>query len=169
VTQQRGAPPDPGLPSNYLRLELPAMSANLALARATVAAFAAGLPFTVEELGDLKVAVSEAVSNVVLHAYPAGGGAVLIVAEINGLELTVTIEDQGCGIADIDQARQPAYTTVADRMGLGFALMDSFCDEVTVSSQVGQGTRVVLRKLAGHRTQGGNAVPYDRDPDQPPL
>jgi stage II sporulation protein AB (anti-sigma F factor) len=153
-----------------MRLVLPARSANLALARATVAAFAAQLPFTVEELEDLKVAVSEAVSNVILHAYPDGQrGDVAIEAATSGAMLEVVVEDQGAGIEDVDRAREPAYTTAPDRMGLGFVLMENFADEVEVHSVPGRGTKVTLRKSAGYRQQGGDAVSHDPDPDHPSL
>lgn len=144
-----------------MRLELPARPANLSLARAAVAAFAAQLPFTVEELDDLKVALSEAVSNVVLHAYPDGrSGDVIITALVQGEDqFEVCVEDRGCGIADVAKAREPAYTTAPDRMGLGFVLMENFMDQVEVESTPGKGTRVTMRKQAPHRRmQGGTAV-----------
>lgn len=150
---------------NRMELVLPARAANVALARATVAAFAAGLPFTVDELEDLKMAVSEAVSNVVLHAYPGGAeGDVNLRATIAGDRLEVVVEDQGAGISDVAQAREPAFTTVPDRMGLGFVLMENFVDSVEVQSEPGRGTKVTLRKHAGHRQQGGDAVGHHPEP-----
>ncbi len=150
-----------------MRLELPARPTNLSLARAAVAAFAAQLPFTVEDLDDLKVALSEAVSNVILHAYPGGAaGDVIITAEIQGEDrFWVCVEDRGCGIADIAKAREPAYTTVPDRMGLGFALMENFMDQVQVESAPGKGTRVTMSKRVPNRMQGGTAV--TNEPERP--
>lgn len=137
-------------------LVLPARAANLSLARAAVAAFAAHLPFTVEDLEDIKVAVSEAVSNVILHAYGPAGGDVTVAAVLRGNTLEVTIEDSGRGIADIAQARQPSFTTSPERMGLGFVLMESFMDQVDAASAPGRGTKVILRKAANERrAQGG--------------
>jgi stage II sporulation protein AB (anti-sigma F factor) len=158
---------------NRMLLELPARAANLSLARAAVAAFAAQLPFTVDDLEDIKLAVSEAVSNVVLHAYaPGAEGAVHIEAFVRGEVLEVLVADTGRGIADIAQARQPAFTTAPDRMGLGFVLMDTFMDELCVDSAPGRGTRVTLRKHASCRDEQGGcdrkdgAEPAD---DNPPV
>jgi stage II sporulation protein AB (anti-sigma F factor) len=149
---------------------LPARAANVSLARATVAAFAAQLPFTVEDLEDIKVAVSEAVSNVILHAYGEAGGEVTISASLSGDFLEVTIEDNGRGIADIAQARQPSYTTSPDRMGLGFVLMESFMDSIEVRSIPGKGTAVTLRKAAPRgQARGGGTGTDGQEPPQPAV
>jgi len=161
----------PGDADNRMLLELPARAANLSLARASVAAFAAQLPLTVEDLEDVKVAVSEAVSNVILHAYPhLGEGPVRIEATIRAGVLEVAISDTGKGIADVARARQPAFTTIPDRMGLGFVLMENFMDEVLVDSAPGRGTTVILRKTASHRDeQGGCADSDGSNSSQPPV
>lgn len=150
-----------------MSLRLPARAANLSLARATVAAFAAQLPFTVEDLEDIKVAVSEAVSNVILHAYGPEGGDVTIAAALLGDCLEVAVQDSGRGIADIEQARQPSFTTSPDRMGLGFVLMDNFMDGVDVESAPGRGTTVTLRKYASQRRAHANGAGHDgQEPPQ---
>ncbi|MGE5560071.1 MAG: anti-sigma F factor [Chloroflexota bacterium] len=131
---------------NTLRLEFPALPANVALARVCVAVFASQLDPDVTDLDDVKLAVSEAVTNAVVHAYQGGQGMVRIIATMSGDSLTVVVEDDGRGIADVAQARQPSFSTDPDRMGLGFAFMDSSMDEVDVNSAPGQGTRVTLRK-----------------------
>ncbi len=163
--------PGPGLAvDNRMYLVLPARSANLSLARAAVAAFAAQLPFTVEDLEDIKVAVSEAVSNVILHAYGPAGGDVAVTAALRGHDLEVTVEDNGCGIADVSQARQPLFTTSTDRMGLGFVLMESFMDQVDVASAPGRGTRVKMCKASSeHRAQGGGRETNGGGPPHPAL
>lgn len=161
----------PGEADNRMLIELPARAANLSLARASVAAFAAQLPFTVEDLEDIKVAVSEAVSNVILHAYPYGGeGLVRIEATLRAGVFEVVVSDSGKGIADVARARQPAYTTIPDRMGLGFVLMENFMDEVLVDSAPGRGTRVTLRKSVSCRDeQGGCAESDGSSSSQPPV
>lgn len=131
---------------NTLRLEFPARSANVAVGRVCVAVFAAQLDPTVVELDDIKLAVSEAVTNAIVHAYPGGEGLVRISAAIADGVLTVTVADDGVGIADVMRAREPAYSSDPDRMGLGFAFMDSAMDEVRVQSAPGGGTRVTLVK-----------------------
>lgn len=131
---------------NTLRLEFPALPANVAVARVCVAVFASQLDPAVTDLDDVKLAVSEAVTNAVVHAYPDGQGMVRVIAALDGDNLIVTVEDDGCGIVDIEQARQPAFSTDPDRMGLGFAFMDSSMDAVEVTSARGSGTRVTLRK-----------------------
>lgn len=156
-----GVPPAPApTPRNWLRLELPAVPENVALARVAVAAFASQLDFTLAELEEVRVAVSEAFSNAVLHAYPEAGagqrpGPVTVEARIDETTLEVAVADRGRGIADVAKAREPAFTTRPDRMGLGFAFMDSFMDEVVVSTAPGVGTRVVMRKRAASSPRSG--------------
>ena len=137
---------------NEMKLSFPAKSCNEAFARSAVAAFIMNLDPTVNELSDLKTAVSEAVTNSIVHGYRRQSGVIYISGRIleNG-RVTVKIRDKGCGIADVEQAMQPLFTTAADeeRAGLGFAVMQSFCDKVRVTSTVGKGTTVTLEKLIG--------------------
>ena len=137
---------------NEMKLSFPSKSCNEAFARSAVAAFIMNLDPTVNELSDLKTAVSEAVTNSIVHGYRRQSGVIYISGRIleNG-RVTVKIRDKGCGIADVEQAMQPLFTTAADeeRAGLGFAVMQSFCDKVRVKSTVGKGTTVTLEKLIG--------------------
>ena len=135
---------------NYIKAEFPSSSANEALSRSLVGAFAAQLDPTMEELGDLKTAVSEAVTNAIVHAYPESIGKISLrcrIMEDNVLEIVV--RDWGRGIADVDRAREPLYTTGGEeRSGMGFTIMESFMDSLTVRSRPGVGTTVVMvRKL----------------------
>ena len=138
---------------NYVTLEFPSRSANEGFARAAAACFAAQLDPTLEEINDIKTAVSEAVTNCIVHAYPGGVGLVhMSIALYEGGTVKITIADKGVGISDVAKAMQPMYTTgnPEERAGLGFAVMQSFMDKVKVTSKPGQGTRVVLTKtLAG--------------------
>ena len=133
---------------NYITFECLSRSANEAFARGAVACFAAQLDPTLEELGDIKTAVSEAVTNAIVHAYPDRLGRIAVKARVleeNVLEITV--RDWGRGIADVEQARQPLYTTGGEeRSGMGFTIMESFMDRLTVRSQEGKGTRVTMRR-----------------------
>ena len=139
---------------NEMKLRLPAISVNEAVARSVVSAFAAELDPTVEELGDLRCAVSEAVTNSVVHAYrglPEGrvGYIYISVRLYDVREISVEISDNGCGIEDVELARTPAYTTgeFGERCGMGFLVMESFTDSLTVKSKVGKGTTVLMRKI----------------------
>ena len=134
---------------NYIKFEFPSRSVNEGFARAAAAAFAAQLDPTMDELGDIKTAVSEAVTNCIVHAYPGGVGLVhMSIALYEGGTVKITIADKGVGISDVAKAMQPMYTTgnPEERAGLGFAVMQSFMDKVKVTSKPGQGTRVVLTK-----------------------
>ena len=134
---------------NYMKLEFPARSVNEGFARAAVAAFAAQLDPTLAELGDIKTAVSEAVTNCIVHAYRGTVGEIRIAVKLcEGRLVQVEISDRGCGIADVRQAREPLFTTDAEgeRSGMGFTVMESFCDSVKVRSRVDRGTTVVLCK-----------------------
>ena len=136
-------------PENEMRLRIPAFPQNEGAARAVVGAFVARLDPTVEELADLRCAVSEAVTNCVVHAYGGMGGPLYItVRQWRGRRITVEIRDRGRGIDDIGVAMQPAFTTVdtGERSGMGFAVMQTFCDEVRVKSTPGKGTSVTLIK-----------------------
>ena len=139
---------------NYIKLEFPAKSANEALARGSVAAFAAQLDPTLDELGDVKTAVSEAVTNAIVHAYPETVGTVWLRARILGTEyLEIVVRDKGRGIPDVDAARQPLFTTGGDeRSGMGFTIMESFMDKLKVRSHPGVGTTVtMLRRIRKKR------------------
>ena len=130
-----------------------ARSANEGFARACISAFAAQLDPTLEEVNDIKTAVSEAVTNCIVHGYRHSSGVIYItVTLIEGRIVKIEIRDKGCGIPDVKQARQPLYTTVGgERAGLGFAVMQSFMDTVRVRSAVGKGTSIVMTKLINRR------------------
>ena len=132
--------------SNYIKLEFPGKSANEGLARSAVAAFAAQLDPTIDELGDIKTAVSEAVTNAIVHAYPNQIGTVWLRVRLLGEEyLEITVKDKGRGIEDVERARQPLFTTGGDdRSGMGFTIMESFMDKMRVKSAPGKGTTVTL-------------------------
>ena len=134
---------------NYAALEFPSRSANEGFARAAAACFAAQLDPTLEEINDIKPAVSEAVTNAIVHAYPDKIGPITMTAAIyEGGIVRITITDRGVGIPDIAKAMEPMFTTgdAEERAGLGFAVMQSFMDKVKVSSTPGRGTRVTLTK-----------------------
>ncbi len=138
---------------NYLKLEFPSKSSNEALARSMVGVFASQLDPSMEELGDLKTAVSEAVTNAIVHAYPNTLGRISIrcrILEENRLE--IVIRDWGVGMADVEQARQPLFTTGGEeRSGMGFTIMESFMDSLTVKSRPGAGTTVVMKRRLPRR------------------
>ncbi len=134
--------------SNYIKLEFPSRSCNEAFARTAAAAFAAQLDPTMEELGDIKTAVSEAVTNAIVHAYPDAIGQVLMKMRIlEGQILEITVKDWGVGIVDIEKAMQPLYTTGGEeRSGMGFTIIGSFMDKLRVLSHPGKGTSVIMRR-----------------------
>ena len=139
---------------NYCTLEFPSRSANEGFARAAAACFAAQLDPTLEEINDVKTAVSEAVTNCIVHAYPDRIGPVtLCVAVYPEREVHITVTDKGVGIPDVPQAMEPLFTTgnPEERSGLGFAVMQSFMDRVKVTSRPGKGTKVVLIKRLSAR------------------
>lgn len=142
--------------TNYIVFEFLSRSANEGFARGAVACFAAQLDPTLEELGDIKTAVSEAVTNAIVHAYPDTLGKIVVKAKIfDGNILEVTVRDWGKGIADVEQARQPLYTTGGEeRSGMGFTIMESFMDKLTVRSSEGKGTRVTMRRRILPRPAG---------------
>ena len=134
---------------NEMKTTLPALSVNEGVARALVGAFCAQLNPTLEEIADLKCAVSEAVTNSIVHGYRGAGGPLYIsVALFDDRSITVTVRDRGCGIPDVELARQPLYTTNTDgeRSGMGFSVMETFTDRLTVRSRVGVGTGVIMKK-----------------------
>ena len=139
---------------NEMKLRLPAKSVNESVCRAVISAFMAELNPTVEELGDLRCAVSEAVTNSIVHGYanlrPDEIGYVYISVRLYDCrEISVEVSDNGCGIADVDLARRPNFTTGerGERCGMGFLVMESFTDALTVKSRVGKGTTVLMRKI----------------------
>ncbi|MGI6225243.1 MAG: anti-sigma F factor [Peptococcales bacterium] len=132
---------------NYIRLEFSSLPENVALARVVISSLAAQLDTTLNDLEEIKVAVSEAVSNAIIHGYQnKSSGLVTIEANIQKGLLVVTVEDAGIGIPDIEQAMAPTFSTDPERMGLGFVFMKSFMDNVNVISTVGKGTKVILQK-----------------------
>lgn len=139
--------------NNYITAEFPSKSVNESLARNIAAVFALPLDPNLEELSDLKTAVSEAVTNCIVHAYAGTVGSIIMKCRIikdNVVE--ISIKDKGCGIEDLEKARQPLFTTGGeDRAGMGFTIMESFTDEMKVKSRVGKGTAVTLRKKINGR------------------
>ena len=138
---------------NYMTLEFPSKSTNEGFARSAVACFAAQMDPTFEELGDIRTAVSEAVTNCIVHAYPNGLGLIIIRCRIlKDNTLDIVIKDKGVGIEDLEKARMPMYTTGgADRSGMGFTIMESFMTDFTVASKPGKGTTVHMRRKLQRR------------------
>ena len=133
---------------NYMVLEFPSKSTNEGFARSAVAAFAAQMDPTLEELGDIRTAVSEAVTNCIVHAYPDGYGLITMRCRIlkDGM-LDIVIKDKGVGISDLEQAKRPTFTTGgSERSGMGFTFMESFMTSFQVTSKVGKGTIVHMRR-----------------------
>lgn len=138
-----------GKENNEMKLVLPSCSVNEGMARATVAAFCSQLNPTAAELGDIKCAVSEAVTNCIVHAYKDRIGEIYITVTLfEGNVIKIKIKDKGCGIPDVKCARQPLYTTdrEGERSGMGFTVMESFTDRLQVTSRVGKGTSVTMYK-----------------------
>ena len=139
---------------NEMKLRLPALSRNESVARSVISSFAAELDPTVEELCDVRCAVSEAVTNCIVHAYkeyerPDKGYIYISARLYDNRELSVEISDNGCGIENVTEARQPCFTTgeSGERCGMGFLVMESFMDDVQVKSRLGRGTSVLMRKI----------------------
>ena len=133
---------------NYLYANFPSLTCNESLARGVCAQFAIMLDPTVEELSDVRTAVSEAVTNAIIHGYGNADGQVVMELEAEDDMLTVTVRDTGRGIEDIELARRPFYTSKPgeERSGMGFAVMEAFMDSVEVESAPGRGTTVIMRK-----------------------
>ena len=133
---------------NEMKLEFLSKSNNEAFARIAVAAFASQLDPTIEELSDIKTAVSEAVTNCIIHGYEDNEGIVKINSKIIGNSIIIEISDSGKGIENIEEARKPLYTSKPDleRSGMGFTIMESFMDEVKIESILGLGTKVTMKK-----------------------
>ena len=141
--------------NNYISMEFLSRSVNEGFARMAVAAFAAQLDPTLEELGDIKTAVSEAVTNCIVHAYPDSLGKVTMRLRILGGDtLEISVKDSGRGIEDVARAREPLFTTGGEeRSGMGFTIMESFMDKLTVRSKPGKGTTVTMRRTIARRTR----------------
>ncbi len=140
---------------NEFRMTVDSRSINEGFSRAVVASFTAQLDPTVEEINDIKTAVSEAVTNCIVHGYKNSLGKIYIKVKINDdNNVIISIRDKGCGISDIKKAREPLFTTLGgDRAGLGFSVMESFMDKITVRSKVNSGTCVTLYKKINGRTK----------------
>ena len=134
---------------NEMKLEFISKSSNEAFARITVAAFASQLDPTIEELSDIKTAVSEAVTNSIIHGYENKQGIVKIKCKLKNNEILIEISDSGKGIDNIDMAKEPLYTTKPnlERSGMGFTIMESFMDEMKIESIVGIGTKITMKKV----------------------
>lgn len=133
---------------NEMTVRFSALSQNESFARVVASAFAAQLNPTLNEMADIKTAVSEAVTNAIVHGYGGGTGEVELFMALDGQVVTVTVRDRGRGIEDVEAARQPFFTTAPDdeRSGMGFSVMEAFMDELEVSSEVGNGTSVTMKK-----------------------
>lgn len=140
--------------NNYIKLDFPSKSCNEGFARSAAAAFAAQLDPTMEELGEIRTAVSEAVTNVIVHAYPDSIGRVgMRMRILDGCILEITVRDWGRGMENVEQAMQPLFTTGGEeRSGMGFTIMDSFMDKLRVRSYPGKGTSVTMQKTICART-----------------
>ncbi len=134
--------------NNYMRLEIPAKSTNEAFARMAVGAFVSQADPTIEELSDIKTAVSEGVTNAIIHGYENMSGVVSIVCRIDEDMLEIVITDFGVGIENIEKAREPLYTSKPDeeRSGMGFTVMETFMDDLLVESKLSEGTKITMRK-----------------------
>jgi stage II sporulation protein AB (anti-sigma F factor) len=135
---------------NYMRVVFPAKSENESLARILASSMAAQLDPTLEEISDLRTAVSEAVTNCIIHGYKEDSSKEIeMICELYDNYIVVTVADQGCGIADVQLARKPLYTTDPEneRSGMGFTIMESFSDELDVESAVNKGTKVRIKKI----------------------
>ena len=133
---------------NEITLEFPSKSQNESFARTAVVAFLLPLDPTVMELNDIRTAVSEAVTNAVIHGYGNKTGKITLRCSLSGRQVVITVKDYGAGIADVEKAREPLFTTrPAEGCGLGFTVMESFMDRLDVISQVGEGTTVRMEKL----------------------
>lgn len=141
--------------TNEFKLTVDAKSINEGFCRVVISAFTSQLDPSIEEIADLKTAVSEAVTNAIVHGYMENNGKIYITSQIlNGDSIRIRIKDKGRGIENIEEAMQPLFTTGGgDRAGLGFTVMQSFCDKLAVTSKVGRGTTVTLTKKIVGKTQ----------------
>lgn len=136
---------------NQMKIEVDSLSENESFIRVVVTAFIARLDPTMEEISDIKTAVSEAVTNCIIHGYEQKEGKIYVETTTEGQEVTIKITDYGVGIPDIDQAVEPLYTSKPEleRSGMGFVFMEAFMDELTVESKAGQGTVITMKKVIG--------------------
>lgn len=134
---------------NKVKLELMSKSSNEAFARIAIAAFVSQLDPSIEEIADIKTAVSEAVTNCIIHAYEEKEGIIYITCTLKNREITIEVKDNGIGIENIDMAKEPLYTSKPEleRSGMGFTIMDSFMDEMKIESIVGMGTKITMKKV----------------------
>lgn len=141
---------------NFMELRIPSKSQNEAFARVATAAFASQLDPTIEELADIKTAVSEAVTNSIIHGYEDCEGIIIIKCRMDECGVEIEVKDEGKGIEDVEQARQPLYTSKPEleRSGMGFTVMETFMDEVEVHSEKGKGTVVIMRKKFASLAKG---------------
>lgn len=145
--------------NNRIILQLMSRGENVALSRVSIAALASQQELTLNDLEEIKVATSEAVSNAIIHGYQnRPDGVVKVIGTLYDGELVIEVVDEGIGIEDVQQALKPAFSTDPERMGLGFVFMQSFMDEVKVDSQVNQGTTVTMRKRIGSTGAKNKAV-----------
>ncbi len=137
--------------NNYMKLEIPAKSSNEAFVRAAAGAFISQTDPTIEEMADIKTAVSEGVTNAIIHGYENIKGVVTLICRIEENMVEIVIIDQGVGIADIEKAREPLYTSKPkeERSGMGFTVMETFMDVLIIESEVGKGTKITMRKRIG--------------------
>ncbi len=141
---------------NEMKLTVDSLSVNEAFVRVAVAAFVSSLDPTIEEINDIKTAVSEAVTNAIVHAYRDTVGKIYITVSTEESTVRISVRDRGCGIENIKQAMEPLFTTGGEeRAGLGFAVMESFTDRLTVHSRVGKGTVVTMMKKIRSKYAGG--------------
>lgn len=134
---------------NKIKLEILSKSANESFARIAVAAFVSQIDPTIEELADIKTAVSEAVTNSIIHGYEEKEGIIYITCILKNREITIEVKDNGIGIENIEMAKEPLYTSKPglERSGMGFTIMESFMDEVKIESIIGMGTKVTMKKI----------------------
>lgn len=134
--------------TNTMMLKIPSRSENERFARTVCAAFLLELDPTLEEMSEIKTAISEAVTNAIIHGYESKDGDVMITGEVSGRKVTYTITDTGCGISDIKKAREPLYTgkPESERSGMGFSIMEAFMDELEIESEPGKGTKITMSK-----------------------
>ncbi|QSX06387.1 anti-sigma F factor [Sedimentibacter sp. zth1] len=145
---------------NYVYIKIPSYSNNESFARSAVAAFCSCLNPTIEEISDIKTAVSEAVTNAIIHGYENKIGEIAIECRIEGRLVEIIIEDFGCGISNIEKAKEPLFTSKPEleRSGMGFTVMETFMDELVVLSEKSIGTKVILRKKISQKNENINRV-----------
>lgn len=141
--------------NNFVYIKIPSLSTNESFARSAVAAFCASLNPTIEEISDIKTAVSEAVTNAIIHGYENNVGDIVIQCRIKNRMVEIIIEDYGCGIVNVDKAKEPLYTSKPEleRSGMGFSVMETFMDELVVLSERDIGTKVILRKTISSKNE----------------